>query len=193
MAVKKTTKKTTSKPKTVLEARAATPVSQKKRTGVATGVEKAKPQSRRARLKAVVPIPLNASSAGVMMNKQVNGFMDFLREQSVVGLAIGLVLGTQVKQLVDSIVLNFFNPFIGLFLPGKGALDVKTFTLHFDGKMATFGYGAFVMTLLNFILVAAIVYFVFKGLKLDRLTKKKEKDAPDEEEPQTQKKTTRKK
>jgi large-conductance mechanosensitive channel len=67
-------------------------------------------------------------------------------------------------------------------LPGKGALDVKTFTLHFNDKVATFGYGAFVMTMLNFILVAAIVYFVFKGLKLDRLAKKKEEE-PKEEAP----------
>lgn len=113
----------------------------------------------------------------IVNNRHVEGFLDFLREQSVVGLAIGLVLGTQVKQLVDSIVLNFFNPFIGLFLPGKGALDVKTFTIHFNDKTATFGYGAFVMTLLNFLIVAAIVYFVFKGLKLDKLAKKKEEAA----------------
>lgn len=129
----------------------------------------------------------------LVRNRHVEGFADFLREQSVVGLAIGLVLGTQVKQVVDSMVLNFFNPLIGLFLPGKGALDVKTFTLHFDGKTATFGYGAFVMVLLNFVLVAALVYVVFKMLKLDRLAKKKEADAKTaDKEKKDKKKTTRK-
>ena len=129
----------------------------------------------------------------IVNNRHVEGFLDFLREQSVVGLAIGLVLGTQVKQLVDSIVLNFFNPFIGLFLPGKGALDAKTFTITFNDKVATFGYGAFVMTLLNFLIVAAIVYFVFKGLKLDKLAKKKEEAADAViEAADKKKKTTRK-
>lgn len=129
----------------------------------------------------------------LVRNRHVEGFTDFLREQSVVGLAIGLVLGTQVKQVVDSMVLNFFNPLIGLFLPGKGALDVKTFTLHFNDKTATFGYGAFVMVLLNFMLVAALVYVVFKILKLDRLAKKKEDTAKtDDKDKKAKKKTTRK-
>lgn len=130
----------------------------------------------------------------LVKNRHVEGFMDFLREQSVVGLAIGLVLGTQVKQVVDSMVLNFFNPLIGLFLPGKGALDVKTFTVHLNDKVATFGYGAFVMTLLNFLIVAAIVYFVFKGLKLDKLAKKKEEEAKaaEDADKKDKKKTTRK-
>jgi len=109
-----------------------------------------------------------------VVSKQVTGFVDFIREQSVVGLAVGLVLGTQVKQLVDSIVNNFFNPFIGLFLPGKGTLAEKSLTLHLADKSATFGWGSFVTTMISFIAVAAIVYFIFKALKLDKLTKKKE-------------------
>lgn len=107
------------------------------------------------------------------LSKQVTGFIDFIREQSVVGLAIGLVLGTQVKQLVDSIVSNFFNPLIGLLLPGSGSLAEKTVTVHLADKAATFGWGAFISTMLSFIAVAAIVYAIFKALKLDKLTKKK--------------------
>lgn len=106
--------------------------------------------------------------------KQVNGFMDFLREQSVVGLAIGLVLGTQAKVLVDQIIASFFNPFIGLLLPGEGTLAQKTATLTIGHKTAIFGWGAFVISLITFIVVAAVVYFVFKGLRLDRLDKKKD-------------------
>jgi large conductance mechanosensitive channel len=104
--------------------------------------------------------------------KQVNGFMDFLREQSVVGLAIGLVLGTQAKVLVDQIIASFFNPFIGLLLPGEGTLAQKTASLTIGHKTATFGWGAFVISLITFLVVAAVVYFVFKGLRLDRLDKK---------------------
>jgi large conductance mechanosensitive channel len=109
-----------------------------------------------------------------VLNKQVRGFFDFLREQSVVGLAIGLILGTQAKQLVDQIVNSFINPFIGLVLPGQGTLAQKTATLTIGSKSAVFGWGAFVVGLITFVLVAAVVFYVFKGLKLDKLDKKKE-------------------
>lgn len=109
-----------------------------------------------------------------LVSKQVRGFVDFLREQSVVGLAIGLVLGTQAKTLVDQLVLSFFNPLTGLLLPGEGTLKQKTVTIEWAGKSEIFAWGAFVSSLLTFVLVAAVVYYVFKGLRLDRLDKKKE-------------------
>lgn len=109
------------------------------------------------------------------LNKQVNGFVDFLREQSVVGLAIGLVLGTQIKQVVDQFIASFVNPLVGLLLPGKGTLADKTFTLQIGNKTGTFGWGTFVMTMISFLFVAAIVYYVFKGLKLDKLMKQDKK------------------
>jgi large conductance mechanosensitive channel len=110
----------------------------------------------------------------VGVGKKFNGFVEFLREQSVVGLAIGLVLGTQAKALVDQLIASFINPLVGILLPGQGTLKDKVFTIHLDGKDAAFGWGAFVISLLTFVIVAGVVYFVFKGLKLDRLDKKKE-------------------
>jgi large-conductance mechanosensitive channel len=104
----------------------------------------------------------------------LQGFMTFVRQQGVVGLAVGLVLGTQVKTLVDQTVASFINPLLGLILPGSGTLAEKTFSLSLFGKTADFGYGAFVAVLISFMTVAAVVYFVVKGLKLDRLDKKKE-------------------
>jgi large conductance mechanosensitive channel len=110
----------------------------------------------------------------VGVHKKIHGFVEFLREQSVVGLAIGLVLGTQAKVLIDQLIASFINPLVGLLLPGQGTLKDKVFTIELNGKTASFGWGAFVISLLTFLIVAAVVYFVFKGLKLDRLDKKKE-------------------
>ena len=106
--------------------------------------------------------------------KVVVGFIDFLREQSVVGLAIGLVIGTQTKALADQLIASFINPLIGLVLPGRGALDQKVFVLHLNDKSADFAWGSFVAVSLSFITTATVVYVVFKMLKLDKLTKKKE-------------------
>jgi large conductance mechanosensitive channel len=133
-------------------------------------VEKA--ESKIKRLESQVDRLKALDKVGV--HKQFSGFMSFLREQSVVGLAIGLVLGTQAKVLVDQLIASFINPIVGLLLPGEGTLKDKVFTVHLSGKTAEFGWGAFVLSLLTFVIVAAVVYYVFKGLKLDKLDKKKE-------------------
>lgn len=107
--------------------------------------------------------------------RPLQGFVDFIREQGVVGLAVGIVLGAQIKSLVDSFVISFVNPILGLILPGNGDLATKTLKISVGSKTAVFTYGAFFMQLISFIIVAGIVYYFVHGLKLDRLDKKKDK------------------
>lgn len=103
----------------------------------------------------------------------LQGFTDFVREQGVVGLAIGFVLGAQVKTLVDQLVASFINPLLGLLLPGKGSLSDKTFSMSWSDKTADFAWGAFVFQLISFMIVALVVYLIVHRLKLDKLVKKK--------------------
>ncbi len=103
----------------------------------------------------------------------LQGFTDFVREQGVVGLAVGLVLGTQVKVLVDQIIKSFIDPMLGLLLPGGGNLPDKVFHLNLLGKGADFAWGAFASQLISFIVVAFVIYTIVHRLKLDRLDKKK--------------------
>ena len=100
---------------------------------------------------------------------QLQGFTDFIREQGVVGLAVGFILGGAVSQMVTSLVTNIINPVIGMIL-GKVDLADRMFTVG----SATLRYGAFISTLINFIIVAAVVYFGVKWAGLDKLDKKKE-------------------
>ncbi len=113
----------------------------------------------------------------VQPKQHARGFTDFVREQGVVGLAIGLVLGTQVKVLVDQLIASFIDPLLGLFIGGGGSLREKMFHLRIErfGKGADFAWGAFLYVMIDFLLIAAIVYLVFKALKLDRLDKKRDK------------------
>lgn len=104
---------------------------------------------------------------------QLEGFSNFIRMQGVIGLAIGLVLGVQVKAVVDQIVASFINPVLGLVLPGAGSLSEKTFTLSVGAKQAVFAYGAFISVMISFLTVAWLVYLGVKLLKLDKLDKKK--------------------
>ena len=113
------------------------------------------------------------AAANQRTQEHVNGFVNFIREQGVIGLAIGLVLGVQVKAVVDQLVASFIDPLLGLVMPGRGGLDVKSFSLSLGEKTATFSYGAFISVLLSFVVVAAVVYITFKLLGLDKLDKKK--------------------
>jgi large conductance mechanosensitive channel protein len=99
----------------------------------------------------------------------VNGFVDFLREHAVVGLAIGFVIGTQVQSLVKQLVASFIDPIFQLFF-GK-ALSSRNLTLHYSGRSAQFPWGAFVYGLLDFLFVIAAIYILVKVLKLDKLDK----------------------
>lgn len=106
----------------------------------------------------------------------LQGFSEFIRQQGVVGLAIGIVIGTQVKTLVDQLIASFVNPILGLVLPGQGDLSQKRFTLTISSweKTAIFSWGQFVYVLISFLTVAFIIYFIVHGLKLDRVDKKKD-------------------
>jgi large conductance mechanosensitive channel len=123
--------------------------------------------------KAASDSPLRKKTISPRLAAQpVNGFVNFLREQAVVGLAIGLIIGTQAKDVVNTLTASFINPLAGLLIPGSGNLAAKQFAIHYGSKVGEFGWGAFASSLINFIIVAAVVYFVIKGLRLDKLDKK---------------------
>ncbi len=100
---------------------------------------------------------------------KLTGFSDFIREQGVMGLAIGFILGGAVSKTVTSLVDNVINPVVGMLM-GKVDLADKMVRI---GE-STIKYGKFISSILDFVIVAAVIYFVFKGLRLDRLDKKKE-------------------
>ncbi|MCA9353828.1 MscL family protein [Candidatus Nomurabacteria bacterium] len=103
------------------------------------------------------------------MNQGIKGFMDFIREQGVVGLAIGFILGGAVSKLVSALVENIINPLIGLLM-GRVNLADKMIVVGDASIM----WGAFVSTLIDFIIIAAVVYWGFKALKIESLDKKKD-------------------
>jgi large conductance mechanosensitive channel len=103
------------------------------------------------------------------MNSKLQGFMDFIRNQGVVGLAVGFILGGAVSKTVSSLVENIINPLVGALL-GKVALTDKMVSM---GSISL-KYGAFISTVVDFLIIAAVVYFGVKALGLDKLDKKSE-------------------
>lgn len=107
----------------------------------------------------------------------MKGFVEFIRKQGVVGLAIGFIVGLATAAVVNSLVKDLINPLIGLIVRSQN-LDTLAFHL---GK-ATFTYGAFISALINFVVILAVIYLLFKVTRLEKLDIEEEKDK-DWEEP----------
>jgi large conductance mechanosensitive channel len=94
-----------------------------------------------------------------------SGFISFLREQGVMGLAIGFILGGAVSKVVASLVSDIVNPAIAMIFGSREGITAMSFK--------TITYGNFVAVLIDFIIIAAVVYFLFKGMGLDKVDAKK--------------------
>lgn len=104
--------------------------------------------------------------------KKLTGFIEFIREQGVVGLAIGFILGGAVSKMVSSLVTDILNPLIGIIL---GKVELTNMSVHIGN--ATIAYGNFISNLIDFAMIALVVYFGFKALRLDRLDRQKDNKA----------------
>jgi len=100
--------------------------------------------------------------------KLVVEFKEFLKEYKVIGLAIAFIMGITATNLVQSLVNNIVMPLITPFIP-NGAW--QTFILNL-GPIAL-GIGSFIGALINFIIIALVVFFVAKVvLKEEKVSKK---------------------
>lgn len=97
----------------------------------------------------------------------LSGFIDFVRKQGVAGLAIGFILGGAISKLVTAIVEDLINPIIGIFMGKVANLANATLTIG----PASIHWGDFVSVLIDFLVVAGVVYFGFKALKLEKIDK----------------------
>ncbi|KXK08264.1 MAG: MscL family protein [Candidatus Dojkabacteria bacterium] len=100
----------------------------------------------------------------------MKGFLDFIREQGVVGLAVGFILGGAVSGLVKALVDDIINPLLGIILGKAESLTTLVITI----AEAEVKVGNFLGVFINFVVIAAVVYFGVKGLKLDQIDKKKD-------------------
>jgi large conductance mechanosensitive channel len=100
------------------------------------------------------------------IKEQLSGFFNFIRTQGVAGFAIGFILGRAVSDLVASFVNDIINPIIGLLLTHFSDLSKLSVTINSSEII----YGKFLSLLINFFILAAVVYFGIKKLseKFDR-------------------------
>lgn len=100
----------------------------------------------------------------------MKGFINFIKEQGVVGLAVGFILGGAVSKVVASLVTDLINPILGLIIGATGSLKDAYLKIGPVKLM----WGSFISALIDFVVIALVVYLGVKILKLDKLDKKKE-------------------
>ena len=127
-------------------------------------------------LKAAKKVKVNPSVIVKLGGSQMKAFLDFIRTQGVVGLAVGLVLGGAVSILVKSLVDNIVMPPLGLLLGSSEGLKGLAWTMGktASGQPAILHYGIFLNDFINFIVIALVIYFVISLLRFDRIDKKKD-------------------
>ena len=102
----------------------------------------------------------------------IGEFKEFIMRGNVMDMAVGVIIGAAFKDIVDALTADFINPLID----GIGGKEVA-------GKIAIYGgqylnWGHFVTAILNFLLVALVLFFLLKGFnKLSRIGKKEEEAA----------------
>ncbi|MCK9875111.1 large conductance mechanosensitive channel protein MscL [Frankia sp. Ag45/Mut15] len=85
----------------------------------------------------------------------MKGFKQFLMRGNVVDLAVAVVVGTAFTAVVTSLVANIFTPLIAAIF---GKPDFSDLTFKINGSI--FRYGAFINSVIAFLSVAAVIYFV---------------------------------
>jgi len=96
-------------------------------------------------------------------------FIEFIRKQGVIGLATGFILGGAVSKVVSSLVQDIINPLLGVVLGSTKGLETAVLAIG----SAQIKWGSFVGALIDFTVIALVVYYGFKKLGLEKLDKKK--------------------
>ncbi|MBR0470645.1 MAG: large conductance mechanosensitive channel protein MscL [Clostridia bacterium] len=114
----------------------------------------------------------------------VKEFKDFIMRGNVMDLAIGVVIGGAFKAIIDSLVGDIIMPFVGMI---TGKINIASLSVKVGE--AELKYGSFLQQIINFLIIAFVIFAVVKGIntaheKLAR--KKKEEEKEEEDKPSTE-------
>lgn len=114
-------------------------------------------------------------------------FKEFISKGSVMDLAIGVIIGGAFSKIVSSLVDDIIMPLVGLLL---GGADISNYFVTLDGGKyatlaeaqeagaATLNYGVFINRIIDFLIIAFVLFLIIKAINKARaLTKKPEAEA----------------
>ena len=123
------------------------------------------------------------------MKKIIQEFKEFINRGNVVDMAVGVMIGAAFKGIVDSVVNDLISPVIGIiFKQDFSSLKIvlTEAVIAADGitvevPEVAIRYGAFMMAIVNFLIIAAILFLMVKMINsLRSIGKKKEEELPEE-------------
>ena len=114
----------------------------------------------------------------------LNEFKAFIAKGNVVDLAVGIIIGAAFTAIVNSLVADLINPIIGLV---TGGVDFSNLFIDLSGTAPVslaaareagapvFAYGAFITAVINFVIIAWVVFLLVKAVnRLKEASAKKE-------------------
>jgi large conductance mechanosensitive channel len=95
----------------------------------------------------------------------IEQFMEFLKTFSIIGLAIAFVIGAAASKLVTAFVNDLINPIVGFALPSGNLKELSySVTNSATGATSTFAYGDLISNIIDFLIIAFIVFLAYKML-----------------------------
>lgn len=109
------------------------------------------------------------------MKKFINEFKEFISRGNVMDMAVGIIIGGAFTSIVSSLVEDIINPILGIF----GGMDFSDLSITLVGD-ATLNYGKFITAVLNFLIMALIVFVLVKAMNgfVAKMKKPAEEAAP---------------
>ena len=98
----------------------------------------------------------------------VKEFKQFIARGNVIDLAVGVIVGAAFTAIVNSLVKNIINPLLGLLV---GRIDLSNLVIKIGES--TFRYGSFINSIINFIIIAFVVFLIVKVI--NKITRREEK------------------
>jgi large conductance mechanosensitive channel len=105
------------------------------------------------------------------MKSFLEEFKKFALRGNVLDLAVGVVIGTAFTAITSSLVANIITPPLGLLL---GRIDFKDWSLNLGGNV-NIQYGLFIQSVMDFIIIALVLFFVVRLInRLERVARKEQ-------------------
>ncbi len=112
----------------------------------------------------------------------ITEFKEFALKGNMMDMATGIIIGAAVSAVVGSLVNDILMPIISLFTGGidfsnlfinLGEGDFSSLAAAKEAGAAVFGYGAFIQAIINFLIIAFVIFLIIKAI--NNMKKKQEK------------------
>ncbi|MBR2808976.1 MAG: large-conductance mechanosensitive channel protein MscL [Erysipelotrichaceae bacterium] len=118
------------------------------------------------------------------MKKFISEFKEFISRGNVLDLAVGMVMGSAFTAIVGSLVNDIIMPVVGTIIGGINFSNLKVVITPASGDVAeaAITYGNFIQAIVNFLIIAFVIFSVIKGI--NKLKKQKEEEPAEEPAPE---------